>query len=276
MVSRTHPIYRFRFASIVLALLVTPLNTRTEATTAAVTSAESNSPVTAETLFSRLVEHDRSRADSLLRYSANRRYEVRNEEGKLRSETEVFLQYQSPDKKEFKILSQTGPNMLQNIIRSLLKLEEDTASGRAGYDNSITPDNYTFELAGKDIVSGYNCFVVNAHAKRNDRCLLEGKIWIEDKEYAIVKIVGRPAKRPSFWIKSADFIRQYQKIGAAWLPLRDETTSQVRLFGKNVLTIDHGNYRLAMRQQSTASVGQDQVSSLDWHELWRFPNFHSL
>ena len=48
-----------------------------------------------------------------------------------------------------------------------------------------------------------------------------------------------PAKRPSFWIKGADFTRHYQKIGGTWLPLRDQTVSQVRLFGENVLTIEH-------------------------------------
>jgi hypothetical protein len=111
--------------------------------------------------------------------------------------TQVSLQYQSPDSKDFKILSESGPAMLRNIIKSLLKLEVEAALGRDGYDSSITQANYTFRMAGKDTVDGYDCCVVEAIPKRNDKCLFEGKIWIEDKEFAIVRIAGRPAERPS-------------------------------------------------------------------------------
>jgi hypothetical protein len=43
----------------------------------------------------------------------------------------------------------------------------------------------------------------------------------------------------SFWIKQADFVRQYQKIDGLWLPQRDETYLDVRLYGKKILSIDH-------------------------------------
>jgi hypothetical protein len=102
---------------------------------------------------------------------------------------------------------------------------------------------------GNDSVDGYKCFVVQASPKRKDKYLFEGRIWIEEKEFAVVKIVGRPAKRPSFWIKSADFTRHYQRISGTWLPLRDQTVSQVRLFGENVLTIDHGDYKVSVRPE---------------------------
>jgi hypothetical protein len=72
--------------------------------------------------------------------------------------------------------------------------------------------------------------------------LFEGKVWIDVQDYAVVRIEGHPAKKLSFWIERADFVRQYQKIGRFWLPQRDETFVQVRLYGKNVLTIDHQDY----------------------------------
>jgi hypothetical protein len=58
----------------------------------------------------------------------------------------------------------------------------------------------------------------------------------------VVRIEGHPAKKLSFWIKQADFIRRYQKIGSFWLPQRDETFVQVRLYGKKALTIAHQDY----------------------------------
>jgi hypothetical protein len=43
-------------------------------------------------------------------------------------------------------------------------------------------------------------------------------------------------------LKRADFIRQYQKVDGFWLPLCDETQVHVKLYGKRVFTIDHGQY----------------------------------
>ena len=84
--------------------------------------------------------------------------------------------------------------------------------------------------------------MVKAVPKRKDKFLFEGKVWIDAQDFAVAKIVGRPAKNPSFWIKQVDFVRQYQKIGEFWLPLQDESVSDVRIFGKRVLTIDHRSY----------------------------------
>ena len=265
MVSKTHSFLRCGFivtTMIAFSAAFVPSKTESAAPTAGPTS---NIGVTAGSLISQLQQHDRLRAVSLLKYSANRRYQVTSDTGKLRSETQVSLQYQSPDSKQFKIVSESGPAMLRSIIKSLLTFETEAALGRGDRDSSITPANYTFQLAGKDSVDGYKCFVVQASPKRKDKYLFEGRIWIEEKEFAIVKIVGRPANRPSFSIKSADFTRHYQRIGGTWLPLKDQTVSQVRLFGENVLTIDHGDYKLSVRPES--SLNKNQVALFDWKEI---------
>jgi Outer membrane lipoprotein-sorting protein len=271
MVSKSLSIPRLGILSIAFLGIFVPAKTESPAPVTA--GSTSNVVVTIGGLISQLVQHDRMRAISLLEYSANRRYQVTNEKGKLRSETQVSLQYQSPDSKEFKIVSESGPAMLRNIVRSLLTFETEAALGSAGYDSSITPANYTFQLAGTDRVDGYKCFVVQASPKRKDKYLFEGRIWIEENEFAVVKIVGRPAKRPSFWIKSADFARHYQKIGGTWLPRRDQTVSQVRLFGENVLTIDHADYRVSVRLEPTPQA--DHVSLLGI-EVWGLKNLQNL
>jgi hypothetical protein len=75
-----------------------------------------------------------------------------------------------------------------------------------------------------------------------DKCLFEGKIWIDIQDFAIVRIAGHPAKKLSFWIERANFVREYQKIDEFWLPRRDETFVQVRLYGEKILAIDHQDY----------------------------------
>jgi hypothetical protein len=87
--------------------------------------------------------------------------------------------------------------------------------------------------------------VAQAIPKRKDKYLFEGKLWIDVQDYAVVRIEGHPAKKLSFWIERADFIRQYQKTDGFWLPQRDETLVQVRLYGKKALTISHQDYSVS-------------------------------
>ena len=52
----------------------------------------------------------------------------------------------------------------------------------------------------------------------------------------------------------ADFVRQYQKIGSFWLPQKDETVVQVRMYGKKVLTIDHQDYVVNATQNKEGQI----------------------
>jgi hypothetical protein len=57
-----------------------------------------------------------------------------------------------------------------------------------------------------------------------------------------VKVTGRPAKKPSFWIKHVDFVREYQKVNQFWLPSSDKAIADIRFFGRRTLTIDYAGY----------------------------------
>jgi hypothetical protein len=85
---------------------------------------------------------------------------------------------------------------------------------------------------------------VDVLPRRKDKYSFEGRAWIDAEDYAIVRIEGHPAKKLSFWIERAEFVRQYQKVDGFWLPLRDETTVHVRLYGDKKLTIDHADYAI--------------------------------
>jgi len=58
---------------------------------------------------------------------------------------------------------------------------------------------------------------------------------------------------------------------AGRLPLKDQTVSQVRLFGENVLTIDHADYKVSVRPQPQADA-----SLLGRMEVWGLKNLRNL
>ncbi len=201
--------------------------------------------ITSDKLFSKLLEHNRAREAHLQQYSLVRTYALKDDKGKLYAKEVVLMRYRAPDRKTFVPTVEEGSRIVRALVfRRLMESEADAAAGRPRRDSSISPENYDLRLVGQEDVDGYKCFVVEAVPKRRDKYLFEGTIWIDAREFAIVRIAGRPAKAPSFWVKRADFVRQYQKRGEFWLPAREETIIHLRIYGKRILTIDHHSYEV--------------------------------
>jgi hypothetical protein len=53
-------------------------------------------------------------------------------------------------------------------------------------------------------------------------------------------------------------VRQYQKIDRFWLPQRNMTFVDIRLYGKKVLTIDHDDYSVNSQLANYGSVEPTQ------------------
>jgi len=200
---------------------------------------------TAEQIFSELIRRNELRNTELRSYSEMRSYSVSDQNGKVHAEAVVRLDYRAPDTKAFVPISEKGSAVVRHLVLNrLMESEIDAASGKSHRDSTINPANYTFRLLGEQDLGGNRCFVLQATPTRKDKYLFDGKVWIDAQDYAVVQIVGHPAKKLSMWVDKADFVRRYQKIGDFWLPLKDETSVHVRLYGSKILTIDHQSYTI--------------------------------
>jgi len=249
------PILKFKNIPVTLILMGMGLNI----TTAKAQSfpVASNAPVTApveplppdidETkVFTELLAHNELRNAALLGYREERTYEVTDMSGRVRAQESGQMEYHVPDKKVFALTSESGSGLVRHLaLNPLIASEIDAASGKQHHDSAITPANYTLELLGEQQVGPYRCFLVRATPKRPDKYLFEGNVWIDTQDYAIVRITGRPAQKLSFWIEQVTFVREYQKIDGFWLPQKDETFVQVKMYGEKILTIDHQNITIA-------------------------------
>jgi hypothetical protein len=203
------------------------------------------SDVTGEQIFADLIRHNELRSAALRSYSAVRSYAVTDPKGKMHAQKTVRLDYRAPDSKSFVTISEKGSAVVRHLVLNrLMESETETAAGKSRRDSSISPANYTFSLLGEEDLGTRHCFVVQATPTRTDKYLFDGKVWIDAQDFAVVQIVGHPAKKLSIWVDQADFVRRYQKIGNFWLPLRDETSVHVRFYGRKILTIEHGSYTI--------------------------------
>jgi len=75
--------------------------------------------------------------------------------------------------------------------------------------------------------------------KRKERVLVDGAMFLRPVDGELVRVQGRLAKSPSFWVKSVDIVRSYERIEGAVMPVSLETTAQVRLFGAATLRMTY-------------------------------------
>jgi outer membrane lipoprotein-sorting protein len=212
--------------------------------------------LTGDDVIAQMLQRNLLRNQQLQQYSAVRTYEIRNLEGKVAAQAVVRVEYRAPDKKTFSKASEKGSSIVRHLVFDrLIQSESETSSGREHHNSAITTANYTFTLAGEEEVGPYHCFVLEAIPKRKDKYLFEGKIWIDAGDFAIVKLAGHPAKKPSFWINRADFVRRYQRIDGFWLPCRDETFVDVKMYGRRVFTVDHQQYVIEPANHLQAEKG---------------------
>lgn len=209
--------------------------------------------VTESQVLAELATHNEERKAALHDYAVLRTYQVVDLKGKVHAEKTGHMEFLSPDKKTFTVTSESGSGLVRNMaLNPLIKSEIEAAAGKEHHDSAISADNYSLNLLGEQQVGPYRCFVSEARPKRQDKYLFEGKLWIDVDDYSVVRIEGHPAKKLSFWIQRADFVRQYQKIDGLWLPQKDQTLVQVRLYGKKILTIDHRDYVVNAGQSTNA------------------------
>ena len=209
--------------------------------------------VTESQLLAELAAHNEERRTALHDYTVLRTYRVVDLKGKVHAEEIGSMEFLSPDKKAFTVTSESGSGLVRHMaLNPLINSEIEAAAGKEHHDSAISTDNYSLNLLGEQQLGPYRCFVAEAVPRRKDKYLFEGKVWIDVNDYSVVRIEGHPAKKLSFWIQHADFVRQYQKIDEFWLPEKDQTLVQVRLYGQKILKIEHRNYVVNAGQSTNA------------------------
>jgi hypothetical protein len=75
--------------------------------------------------------------------------------------------------------------------------------------------------------------------RKKSKYALEGEIWVDVDDGAIVRIQGSPAKRPSIWTRETNIERRYRRFDGIWLCETMESTSDILIAGKSTLKVDY-------------------------------------
>ena len=72
-----------------------------------------------------------------------------------------------------------------------------------------------------------------------ERVLLSGTMLLRPTGGDLVRLEGRLAKSPSFWVKNVDIVRVYERINGVVMPVRLESRAQVRFLGEATLRMTY-------------------------------------
>jgi hypothetical protein len=209
---------------------------------------EADPALDAAAIFARVQQANAERATALQAYQSMRRYSVFEANHPPDAELVVSMQYTAPSTKTFKTITTQGVGWIhRRVFSGLMNAEQEATAGKDHADSAITSANYDVDFVGTDQQGGRDCYVIALLPKRRDKYLFTGTAWIDKEDFAIARLEGEPAKSPSFWVVRAPFVREYQRVDRFWLPLKDETRSQIRFAGDYVLRIQYADYQITAK-----------------------------
>ena len=253
-----------RFLSTTLILLVSVFPGATAQRTAEKVAPVQNVRLSLDQIVTNLEERNAERAAALQQFQGKRVYrmEYRGFPSDRDAEMVVKVSFHAPNSKDFTIESATGSKfVIDHIFTRLLEGEQEAAKGDNRRETALTRENYNFELAGYETTADGGEYVINLLPKTKNKFLYRGKIWVDAKDFAVVRIEGEPEKNPSIWIKKTDIAHKYMKVGDFWLPAENHTESFIRLGGKATLSILYQDYKIIKASPLRVAENAHQIGS---------------
>lgn len=221
-------------------------------------------PLSADQVIDNLVRKNQERSQALLHSEATRHYRLvyHGFPGDREAEMIVDATYNSPDRKEFKVVSQSGSKLIQDrVFKKLLESETEAARPDVNARTLLNRDNYDFELVGYEPSASSGQYVLHVTPKLKSKFVYRGKVWVDGTDFAVTRIEAEPAQNPSFWTKKSEIHHEYVKVQGFWLPARNESVSYIRLGGRATLTIDYKDYRVSDARQPSGPLTTEHALS---------------
>jgi hypothetical protein len=127
-----------------------------------------------------------------------------------------------------RILAEHGSGRIRGALKRILDAErEATLPGRLR-NAALTTENYAFEAGSADadgLVS------VRVTPRRRESVLVDGTIFVTIADAGLVRVEGRLAKSPSFWTRSVELVRRYERRAGRLVPVEVRSLADVRVVG---------------------------------------------
>ena len=217
---------RYRLAVAMLAL-------------ACATSARATVPDAADQPIKQFLAQD----DTQPMYRAVRRLEAEN--GSRKGWIEAITEYSPKAGFSYTITAEGGSGYIRSkVLKAVLDGEREVIARGETARSSLDLVNYRFQANGIDAEGHANVLL---SPRRKERVLVSGMMALNATDGALVRLQGRLAKSPSFWVKNVDIVRSYERIDGTVVPVTLETKAQVRFLGDATLRMTYVYSEIAGR-----------------------------
>jgi hypothetical protein len=182
------------------------------------------------------VEQFLSRRDDLCSYSAFRRMNAENPGSGRSGWLEAVTDFSPEAGFRYEILAEGGSEAIRSkVLRAVLEGEKQLVA-RGIAKSAIAETNYDFRLDGVD---SDGLVKVLLSPRRKETALINGAMFLSPTDGDLVRVEGRLARSPSFWVQRVDVVRTYQRIEGALMPVAVESVAHVRFFGTSTLRMTY-------------------------------------
>ena len=157
----------------------------------------------------------------------------------------------------YEVTAEGGSGYIRSrVLRSLLEAERQLIAGGGSDGAALSPANYRFtpEALATDGLAR-----VALEPLRKERSLVVGRMFLSPQEGHLVRLEGRLAKNPSFWVTRVDVVRSYQRLNGVDMPVALESIAQLRFLGRSTLRMTYHYSDVddqAVTGESIAEIGR--------------------
>ena len=163
-------------------------------------------------------------------YRALRRLDAQCEGFGTSAWMDVWTELDGRGAMQYRIAGEGGSDYIRtSVFRATLDAEQKMwASGepdRAG----ITMDNYVFEDHGSE---SDGLAWLSIKPRRKERLLIDGSIFLRPSDGELLRLEGRLAKSPSFWVRRVEIVRRFERLAGVRMPVVLESAANLLVGGR--------------------------------------------
>jgi hypothetical protein len=168
------------------------------------------------------------------------------------AEMTVLTTYSRDTGKSYKILSEDGSYILRSAVFSPLLDNEQRINLPGNVEVSwLVSANYEMHLqpGGPQKVNDRECYALAIHPRQKAPNLIEGTIWVDVRDYSIVKIEGHGSRSASWITFPSKVMRIYEPIDGFAMATHAQAVTESDLLGPTTVTIDYSGYQIRLVPQ---------------------------
>jgi hypothetical protein len=161
-------------------------------------------------------------------YRAFRRLEVSSAKMKASGWVEALTEFDPEAGMRYQVLAEEGTGRIRSLLKGVLDGERQATLPGKSSSAALTLANYEFQPG---MVDENGLVPLRVKPRRRETTLVDGTIFVTAEGGDLVRVEGRLAKNPSFWTRSVDVVRRYERRAGRMVVVEVRSLADVKLLG---------------------------------------------